>query len=171
MNEPRELPRDARNRDTPGLMATTGDARPFVPSLHPAVDRLAAVLVIAGAIATVTLLAATEPDPRGHGTHEQLGLMPCSWPGRFGMPCPTCGVTTAASHLVHFAPIDAFTTQPFGAALAASGILLAILALHDLLRGRPYLDRLARLPLVGITIGAVATFLLAWLYTTLTFTP
>jgi hypothetical protein len=41
------------------------------------------------------------PDPRGFGTHEQLGLTPCSfyrWTGRL---CPTCGATTAWAHLLN----------------------------------------------------------------------
>ena len=31
-----------------------------------------------------------------------------------GVPCPTCGVTTAACHLLHLQPWQALKTQPFG---------------------------------------------------------
>ena len=35
------------------------------------------------------------PDPRGFGTHEQLGLAPCTFYRITGRLCPTCGATTA----------------------------------------------------------------------------
>ncbi len=40
------------------------------------------------------------PDPRGYGTHAQLGLTPCAWRTFYGRPCPSCGLTTAFAHLV-----------------------------------------------------------------------
>lgn len=55
-----------------------------------AVGLLAIVLVLL--LATARSL---EPDPRGYGTHEQLGFEPCSFYRFFGRQCPTCGTTTA----------------------------------------------------------------------------
>lgn len=40
------------------------------------------------------------PDPRGFGTHEQLGLAPCSFYRSAGRECPTCGVTTAWANVL-----------------------------------------------------------------------
>ena len=81
----------------------------------PWTDRLIAVVFVVTAVGFVVLLSAVNPDPRGYGTHEMLGLAACSWPEELGMPCPTCGVTTAAAHLVHLSPWRAFVVQPFGA--------------------------------------------------------
>ncbi len=34
-----------------------------------------------------------EPDAKGYGTHQQLGLPPCSSILLFGSKCPACGMT------------------------------------------------------------------------------
>src|SRR5207302_1856701 len=55
------------------------------------------------AAALVTLLATARmlsPDDRGHGTHEQLGLPPCTFYLTFGRPCPACGMTTSWAWLL-----------------------------------------------------------------------
>ncbi|MEM8945164.1 MAG: DUF2752 domain-containing protein [Planctomycetota bacterium] len=45
---------------------------------------------------TVLVKARTlEPDPRGYGTHEQLGFAPCYFQKLTGKRCPMCGGTTA----------------------------------------------------------------------------
>ena len=41
-----------------------------------------------------------EPDPRGFGTHQSLGLPPCTFRALFDIPCPGCGMTTSFSHFV-----------------------------------------------------------------------
>jgi hypothetical protein len=41
------------------------------------------------------------PNPAGHGTHQQLGLPPCSFIVLFGIRCPTCGMTTAWACAMH----------------------------------------------------------------------
>jgi hypothetical protein len=55
------------------------------------------LLAVAGMCVLLLLVTARglEPDPRGFGTHEQLGLTPCSFYRWTGRVCPTCGATTA----------------------------------------------------------------------------
>jgi hypothetical protein len=128
------------------------------------VDRVLAGIVVAAGVTVVAMLAAIDPDPRGLGTHEQLGMAPCGWPERFGMPCPTCGVTTAACHLVHLSPWRALVTQPFGAALAAVGLFVAATAAADLVRGHSFVARVFTVRLPRWIFGGLALLLLAWGY-------
>ena len=140
--------------------------------VRPWIDRViaAAILLIAGAM--VALLRTLQPDPRGVGTHEQLGMAPCGWSqGADGIPCPTCGVTTAACHLVHLHPVEAVTTQPFGAVLALAGLVLAAMAAFCLLKQKSFLDLIARLPYGTIVVGFTVLLLASWLYKYWTFEP
>ncbi len=131
-------------------------------------DRLIAVLVVGLAVTLVWLLVQVDPDPRGHGTHERLGMPPCSWPIVYGKPCPTCGVTTAATWLVHLHPLRALATQPFGALLAAAGLYVAVVALLSLCRRESMVARIALWPVGTITIVTIASFLCGWAWTWLT---
>ncbi|MCC6670424.1 MAG: DUF2752 domain-containing protein [Planctomycetes bacterium] len=130
----------------------------------PWVDRMLALAAVGAAVWACVLLAGIRPDPRGYGTHEALGMLACGWPAAYGIPCPTCGVTTAACHVVHLAPLRAFATQPFGASLALAGLGLAGFALYCLVRGRSFLEVLVRLPLARLLLGAIALLFLSWGY-------
>ncbi len=85
--------------------------------------------LISGLIASfclIVLLVALKvsPSPTGSGTHQQLDLPACSWMER-GVPCPTCGMTTAFSHVVRGQLLSAFLVQPAGAVFAILCFLLA----------------------------------------------
>ncbi len=49
------------------------------------------LLLTAGLIVAFRL----EPDPRGFGTHQQMGFPPCTFRTFFGVSCPSCGMTTS----------------------------------------------------------------------------
>jgi len=116
-------------------------------------------------VAVFALLAfGTHPDPRGLGTHEQLGLAPCGWLQGKGYPCPTCGCTTAASLIVHLRPIDAFVAQPFGALLALAALAFVVLALAHIVRGRSLMARLAFWPWGRILLLSGVVLLGSWWY-------
>lgn len=76
----------------------------------------------------VVLWRMTEPDSRGFGTHEQLGFAPCGFREFFGGPCPTCGVTTSASHAARGELLAAWQTQPLGLVILLAALLGAICA-------------------------------------------
>lgn len=60
-----------------------------------------------------------KPDPRGFGTHQQLGLPPCSFKEICGIPCPHCGMTTSFSNIVRGDFSAAWDANPGGLLLAA----------------------------------------------------
>ncbi|MFN3683499.1 MAG: DUF2752 domain-containing protein [Fimbriimonadaceae bacterium] len=67
-----------------------------------------------------TLLGAwIVPSPRGHGTHEQLGLPACSVMALLHRPCPGCGLTTSVSATLHGRLTEAFQAHPWGPPLYA----------------------------------------------------
>jgi len=76
------------------------------------------------------------PSAEGLGTHQQLGMLPCGSMKAFGIPCPTCGCTTAVSHVAHFNFVSAFLTQPFGAVLGLFAGAAGALALFGLISGK-----------------------------------
>lgn len=60
---------------------------------------------------------------RSHGTHRQLGLPPCTLKTITGIPCPSCGMTTTISLLMHGDPQAAWQTNWAGCVVAFIGIL------------------------------------------------
>ena len=62
------------------------------------------------------------PDSNGFGTHQQLGLPPCTSVALFGVKCPSCGMTTSWSLATRGEFIEAARAN-------AGGLVLAIIAM------------------------------------------
>ncbi len=102
--------------------------------------------VLAGFVATVgcvafMIAAVIEPydssgSPLVHGTHQQLGLPPCTLLSICGFPCPSCGMTTSISLLVHGDLAAAWRANCAGTFLGGAG-LVAMLWLALLAAGVP----------------------------------
>jgi len=82
------------------------------------------------------------PAGGGHGTHEQMGIPPCSFLSRTGWPCPSCGVTTSLAAMAHGRPVAAWQAQPFGVMLFALLAAGAVLGGSELVGGRSIVHRL-----------------------------
>jgi hypothetical protein len=74
-------------------------------------------------------------DASGSGTHQQMGFPPCGMLAMTGVPCPTCGCTTAVTYLAHGHVIMAFLTQPFGFAVGALAVILLPLTVLGMVSG------------------------------------
>lgn len=121
----------------------------------------AAALAIVG---VVTLSLLVEPDPRGFGTHEQLGMSPCRTMEVLGVPCPGCGVTTSVSLLWHGEPWGSFLNQPFGFLMGLLVPLTALLAIYRHLRGADLYADALKLGWGKPLMGLASVMVMAWIY-------
>ena len=81
--------------------------------------RILAGLFAAGMITVFAVACWLQPDPRGFGTHLQLGLPACQFRQWSGMLCPHCGMTTSFSHVVRGDFSAAWSANPCGLLLAS----------------------------------------------------
>jgi hypothetical protein len=63
------------------------------------------------------------PSEEGMGTHQKLGLPPCTMVSMFGMRCPSCGMTTSWTHTVRGQLISACRANTGGMVLALTAII------------------------------------------------
>lgn len=116
--------------------------------------------MIAIALVPLVLLAIAAtllPDADGLGTHQQLGLPPCSMRVLFGVRCPACGMTTSWSHFMRGDWIASFQSNIGGFALAATAIFFSPIAIASAVRGRWLSLRMQRaLVLILLSIAAIA---------------
>ena len=107
---------------------------------------------------------ALQVDPRGYGTHEQLGLLPCLPMVLWRLPCPGCGVTTSVVAAVHGDLRTALVTQPFGLFVVLATVAIAAWGPLAHLRGRDLKLVLATAPLGRIALGVGSLLALCWIY-------
>ena len=142
----------------PSLMPQPERRRPITWPVRAAL--LAAALGLGGLLALARRL---EPDPRGYGTHLQLGLQPCAFATLTGRLCPTCGMTTAFAWFVRGRLDRSWQANPAGVFIASACLALIPWLLAGAVRGRPVGTRSLEAPLVGLVVAAVALSLLTWL--------
>ena|SRR5438874_1961928 len=106
------------------------------PSPLPVAARLAALLAGLGLAALLALAVWLTPDQRGLGTHQQLGLPPCTVLEVFHIRCPACGMTTAWAYTVRGQLWRAAAANCGGTLLAMLAIGLAPWLLVSAARGR-----------------------------------
>lgn len=80
--------------------------------------------------------AGLKPDPRGFGTHQALGLPPCTVRLLLGIPCPSCGMTTSFSHFIRGQFVDSVRANAAGFLLASVCLLQIPWCLVSAGRGR-----------------------------------
>ena len=107
-----------------------------VRSLLSGRRRLWAAIVGLALLCPLALVLLLTPDSQGHGTHEQLGLPPCTLVVLFGTRCPTCGSTTAFTHVARGELVEAFRANVAGALLAMLSLPAGIWVCLSAIRGR-----------------------------------
>jgi hypothetical protein len=149
-------------------MTTTRSTDQFVPYVeHP--DQLGPVgrwlcwLVAVALMAPFAVACVLKPDARGFGTHQQLGLPPCTFQFLWEIPCPGCGMTTSYACLVRGQWGAALTANPAGALLAVGSLLVIPWCIYVAITGRwsPRIEPLlaASLGLSGVSLVAILVWL------------
>ena len=87
-------------------------------------------------VVILIIASVLEPDPSGMGTHQQLGLSPCSFWLWFTIPCPMCGMTTTFSYMANVDILNAMRTQPFGVVLFLATLILMGIGFWDMVFGK-----------------------------------
>lgn len=127
-------------------------------------NRVIAAGALLGCVAILATAAQLTPPTSGFGAHTQLGLSPCSFPMLFGVPCPTCGMTTSFTHFVRGDVFASFHAQPAGLGLAIAILLAGIGSMAILLTGRMIELNWYRIPPGRVALGFVVVLLLGWGY-------
>ncbi len=124
--------------------------------------RAGMILAAVGMTAVLMIAGRLRPDARGYGTHQSLGLPPCSFRALTGSSCPTCGMTTAFAWFVRGRFGAAFASNPGGLFAASSCVGLIPWLLAGATRGRPIGTKTLENPVLTlIAVGMVVT-LSAW---------
>lgn len=110
----------------------------------PAWLRLLLLTIGIGLLSIFAVAVRLKPDPRGFGTHQQLGLPACHFRSITGLNCPHCGMTTSFSHLVRGQIRASWQANPMGLPLAllfgcaAPWCILVAMRGRWLLTSRPF---------------------------------
>jgi hypothetical protein len=104
-----------------------------------------------------------DPDPRGFGTHTQLGLPRCAFQWLTGLPCPACGLTTSFAHLARGEIRAALHANAFGVLLFACVIASVPFAMWARMRNRAFFETLARMRIDRVSLLLASIGLLIWI--------
>jgi hypothetical protein len=115
-------------------------------------------LLLLGVLVMVGVGLYLTPEPAGHGTHQQLGLPPCTIYYLTGRPCPSCGLTTSVSAILHGQFGLAWRANPMGFVIVAGALAVAINSLLALFWGRSV--RIENTRFTVLLLGLLAIWLL-----------
>lgn len=107
------------------------------------VVRSALVLIALGLVAVFAVAFYLNPYRDGRtwheGTHQQLGLQPCTFKVHTGYPCPSCGMTSSFALLVRGDVWNSLQANAVGTLLALFCVLMIPWCVGSALRGRTLL--------------------------------
>jgi len=116
----------------------------------------------AGILGLLGLARKLEPDPRGFGTHTQLGMRPCSFLRMTGRLCPTCGMTTSLAWVVRGRVGRSWQANPAGCVLALLSVPLMVWLVCSAVANQPRGCSSLSRPLMTLLVAAVVLSLASW---------
>jgi uncharacterized protein DUF2752 len=125
-------------------------------------ERLA-LLVAGGVLVTLLGIAAwLRPSPLGLGTHQQLGLPPCTMRFVFHIRCPSCGMTTSWAHLMNGNLLSSLKANAGGTLLGLTALISGPWLIGSALRGRWLIRPPHELAVLGVAAAVVVVTLADW---------
>jgi hypothetical protein len=100
--------------------------------------------------------------PYRMATHRQMGLPPCTFFATTGLPCPSCGMTTSFSLLMHGDVINSLRANAVGTLLAVFCLTLIPWCLASAVWKRPLFVRSVERTLTLVVLGFLSLMLLRW---------
>ena len=140
----------------------------IAPALPPRAWRLPwpqrLVMAFAGAVLIGLLITASRltPSPRGMGTHQRLGLPPCTLVQWYGLRCPSCGMTTSWAHMMRGHVLASFRANSGGALLALASVAVAPWLLVSGALGRWVVAPPHEWTALAVGLGIIAVTLVDW---------
>jgi hypothetical protein len=125
--------------------------------------RCVLMLAAAGTLGLWGLARKLEPDPRGFGTHTQLGMRPCSFLRMTGRLCPTCGMTTSFAWVVRGRIDRSWQANPAGCVLAVLSVPFSAWLIGSAVGNRPIGFKSLSRPLFFLLVATVAFSIATWL--------
>jgi hypothetical protein len=104
------------------------------------------------------------PDgtPRTMETHRQLGLPPCTFKDKIGLPCPSCGMTTSFALLIRGDVWNSLQANAVGTLLATACLLFIPWGLTSAMLARPMFVNSVEKVLIRGVIALVTLMLIRW---------
>lgn len=147
---------------TPRMPHAWGGARIGSSGANAVGFRLAALALAVLPLALLAVARYLQPSSGGLGTHQQLGLPPCSMRLMLGIRCPSCGMTTSWSHFTRGAWSQSLASNPGGFLLALYSLAFAGGSLRAALDGQLPGDGTRRwfvVALLGIALVTLADWI------------
>lgn len=113
-------------------------------------------------IGLLVTAARLPPHPQGMGTHQALGLPPCTLVSWYGIRCPSCGMTTAWAHLTKGHAWAAFRANAGGALLCLVALIFGPWALVSGAWGRWIVPPPSEWIMLGFGLVIVAVTFADW---------
>ncbi len=142
-------------------MAQTSVKQPDLPGTKL---RLLLGVIALGLLTIFVIAIRLKPDPRGFGTHQQLGLPPCQFKTLTGIRCPHCGMTTSFSNIVRGKFDAAWKANPLGILLASALALCIPWLLATAFTGRWIGTQEPFQYFVFGTIGYLTLAMIVWVF-------
>ncbi len=115
-------------------------------------------------LGTLVLAGLLRPDPRGRGTHEQLGLPPCTLTIVAGIPCPACGMTTSWALVTKGRALDALATHATGTLLAVVALVVGLGAIIVAVQGKRLAWQPGETTVAGASLVLTGLVLFEWIF-------